>query len=92
MNKEEFHISSQKRSNKEMDEIDKILSEKEKEILLLIAQGYLSSQIARILNLSKNSVNIYKTDLWKKLEVPGLPVLHQTAIDYYTWYTKTKAV
>lgn len=46
-----------------------ILSEREKQILLLIEQGLLSKEIARKLNISKNTVDRHRQNIMEKLNV-----------------------
>lgn len=47
----------------------KILTEREKQVLILIAQGMLSKNIAETLSISKNTVNRHRQDILKKLQV-----------------------
>ena len=49
--------------------MNKILSEREKEILRLIEQGHLSKEIARCLSISVHTVNRHRQNILEKLRV-----------------------
>lgn len=55
------------------------LSEREKEILLLVARGLLTKEIALELDISTNTVMAHRTKLFQKLQVQNLGELLQAA-------------
>lgn len=58
------------------------LSVKESEILLLIAEGLTSTEIADSLCISKRTVDTHRIHLMQKLKLRSLPQLIKYAIDY----------
>lgn len=49
--------------------VDNVLSNREKEILRLVAKGHLSKEIAAILHISTNTVNTHRQRILEKLKV-----------------------
>ena len=60
------------------------LTEKEKEILLLISEGLTSSEIADKLNIGKRTVDSHRLNIMQKLNLNSLPELIRYSIDYST--------
>ncbi len=58
------------------------LSEREREILQLTAEGKTSAEIAHILFISPKTVETYRSRLMHKLEIEDLPSLVKFAIQY----------
>lgn len=56
------------------------MSEREREVLLLVVQGLSSSAIGRRLNLSAKTVETYRTRFMRKLGLSGLPALVKFAV------------
>lgn len=52
-------------------EFNKILSKREKEILILVGKGMKSQEIATHLNISKATVNTHRKNILRKLETEG---------------------
>ncbi len=74
----------------EPDEEEKIseLSEREIEVLELIAQGYRPRQIAETLHVSPKTVNSHRENMKRKLELANTAELDQFAI---RWASESKA-
>ncbi len=60
------------------------LTEKEKEVLLLISEGLTSSEIADRLNIGKRTVDTHRINIMQKLNLNSLPELIKYSIDYST--------
>lgn len=60
------------------------LTEKEKEVLLLISDGLTSNEIADKLNISKRTVDSHRQNIMQKLNLNSLPELIKYSIDYST--------
>ncbi len=60
------------------------LTEKEKEVLLLISDGLTSSEIADQLNIGKRTVDSHRINIMQKLNLSSLPELIKYSIDYST--------
>jgi DNA-binding NarL/FixJ family response regulator len=60
------------------------LTEKEKEILLLISNGMTSNEIADKLNIGKRTVDSHRLNIMQKLNLNSLPELIKYSIDYAT--------
>jgi len=60
------------------------LTEKEKEVLLLISEGLTSSEIADKLNVGKRTVDSHRENIMQKLNLGSLPELIKYSIDYST--------
>lgn len=60
------------------------LTEKEKEVLLLISEGLTSHEIADKLNISKRTVDSHRQNIMQKLNLNSLPELIRYSIDYST--------
>ena len=58
-----------------------ILTRKERELLRLISEGYISSEIAEKMNLGIDSINNYRKNLLLKLEARNTAVLVKIAIE-----------
>lgn len=58
------------------------LSQREREVLQLVAEGKTSSQIADILFLSPNTVDTYRSRIMNKLNIQNLPGLIKFAIKH----------
>jgi DNA-binding NarL/FixJ family response regulator len=56
------------------------LSPREREVLQLVVEGRSSAQIAEVLHLSPKTVETYRSNLMKKLEIQTLPELVKFAI------------
>jgi DNA-binding NarL/FixJ family response regulator len=56
------------------------LTPREREVLQLIAEGYTNASIARMLKVSRKTVEKHRTHLMSKLEVHNLPELIRAAI------------
>jgi DNA-binding NarL/FixJ family response regulator len=60
------------------------LTEKEKEVLLLISEGLTSSEIGVKLNISKRTVDSHRQNIMQKMNLNSLPELIKYSIDYST--------
>jgi DNA-binding NarL/FixJ family response regulator len=60
-----------------------ILSPREKEILQLIAEGYTSAEIGKLLFISEKTVEKHRTKLMEKLNVRNLAGLVRLAVKYH---------
>lgn len=60
------------------------LTEKEKEVLLLISEGLTSNEIADKLNIGKRTVDSHRTNIMQKMNLTSLPELIKYSIDYST--------
>lgn len=60
------------------------LTDKEKEVLLLISDGLTSNEIADKLNISKRTVDSHRQNIMQKLNLNSLPELIKYSIDYST--------
>lgn len=58
------------------------LSAREREILQLVAEGKSSAEIGRMLNLSRKTVETYRSRLMAKLDVKNIPALVKFAIQH----------
>ena len=58
------------------------LSAREREVLQLVVEGKSSAEIAEVLHLSPKTVETYRGNLMKKLELQNLPELVKFAIRY----------
>ena len=58
------------------------LSSREREVLQLVVEGQSSAEIAQVLHLSPKTVETYRGNLMKKLELQNLPELVKFAIRY----------
>jgi len=61
-----------------------MLSEKEKEVLLLISEGLTSSEIADRLFIGKRTVDSHRLNIMHKLKLNSLPELIRYSIDFAT--------
>jgi DNA-binding NarL/FixJ family response regulator len=59
------------------------LSPREKEILQLIAEGYTSAEIAKLLFITEKTVEKHRTKLMEKLNVRNLAGLVRLAVKYH---------
>lgn len=59
-----------------------VLTEKEKEILLMIAKGFTSEEIAGKIFLSKRTVDAHRASIMAKLDLKSLPQLIKYAIEF----------
>ena len=57
-----------------------LLSQREREVMLLVVNGHSSAAIATQLNLSPKTVDTYRSRLMQKLDVPDLPALVRYAV------------
>src|ERR1700730_10765558 len=55
------------------------LSPREREIMIQVARGRLSQQIARDIGVSENTVKVHRSNLMRKISVRSLPELGQMA-------------
>jgi two-component system nitrate/nitrite response regulator NarL len=60
------------------------LTDKEKEVLLLISEGLTSGEIADKLNIGKRTVDSHRMNIMQKLNLNSLPELIKYSIDYST--------
>jgi DNA-binding NarL/FixJ family response regulator len=60
------------------------LTEKEKEVLLLISEGLTSNEIADKLNISKRTIDSHRLSIMQKLNLNSLPELIRYSIDFST--------
>ena len=60
------------------------LSEKEKEVLLLISEGLTSSEIAERMFIGKRTVDSHRISIMQKLQLNSLPELIRYSIDFST--------
>jgi len=60
------------------------LTEKEKEVLMLISEGLTSSEIAGKLDIGKRTVDTHRINIMQKLKLSSLPELIRYSIDYST--------
>jgi two-component system nitrate/nitrite response regulator NarL len=60
------------------------LTEKEKEVLLLISEGLTSNEIGVKLNISKRTVDSHRQNIMQKMNLNSLPELIKYSIDYST--------
>ncbi len=60
------------------------LTEKEKEVLLLISEGLTSNEIADKLNIAKRTVDSHRLNIMQKLNLNSLPELIRYSIDFST--------
>jgi DNA-binding NarL/FixJ family response regulator len=61
-----------------------MLSEKEKEVLLLISEGLTSSEIADRMFIGKRTVDSHRINIMQKLKLNSLPELIRYSIDFAT--------
>ena len=67
---------------KQMEQVLRRLSPREREVLQLVVEGKSSSKIADILNLTRPTVFTYRSRLMHKLGVSNLPDLIKFAVQY----------
>jgi RNA polymerase sigma factor (sigma-70 family) len=70
------------RQDKELASPLTLLSPREREILQLVVEGKSSAQIAKILSLSPNTVDTYRSRMMQKLNINDLPGLVKFAIQH----------
>ena len=58
--------------NFEADKADEALSQRETEILVLVAKGYMSKEIADMLNISMNTVNTHRKNITAKTGIKSI--------------------
>lgn len=74
-------LADYRQDGKPGEETDyKQLSEREREILIMLARGYSNRQIAELLNISPKTVDFHRTRVMKKLGVKGRVALAQYAL------------
>lgn len=56
------------------------LSDREREVLELMAQGYVKKEVAEKLNISYSAVALYTSNIYEKLQVPNVAAAVATAI------------
>jgi DNA-binding CsgD family transcriptional regulator len=59
------------------------LSPREKEILQLIAEGYTSAEIGKMLFITEKTVEKHRTHIMEKLDVRNLAGLVRLAVKYH---------
>ncbi|MBL8151667.1 MAG: response regulator transcription factor [Blastocatellia bacterium] len=64
----------------EIEPLTESLTERQKEILRLLAEGYTNKQVAKKLSLSVKTVDAHRANIMNKLKVNGLPGLIKYAI------------
>jgi len=62
------------------DLLDKDLSPRQREVVLLLAEGNTNKQIAAILNLSRRTVEAYRATIMRKLKLRSFPGLVRYAV------------
>jgi two-component system, NarL family, nitrate/nitrite response regulator NarL len=72
-------IRAQQEFEKNLDEISTVLSNREQEILRHVAEGRTSREIALRLSLSPPSVETYRSDIMRKLDLPNSAALVEFA-------------
>jgi two-component system nitrate/nitrite response regulator NarL len=60
--------------------IDGVLTQREREVMRLVAEGLSNKDVGRRLNLSEGTVKIHLHNIYKKLDVPNRTVLTAVAI------------
>jgi len=73
-------LSRQLGQHDEMPDPMVLLSPREREVMQLVVEGNSSAQIAELLHLSPKTVETYRSNLMKKLEINNLPDLVKFAI------------
>jgi len=56
------------------------LTEREREVLILVAQGHSTRQIAEILNISPNTVDVHRSHLMRKLDLHNVAEISTYAV------------
>lgn len=69
---------------------ENVFSRREEETLKLIAEAYTSKQIADKLELSKRTIDHYRINICKKLNIKGTAYLIKAAIEYKAYIDKHK--
>ena len=65
-----------------IENIEEILTEREKDILFLIGKALTSQEIASKLNLSKRTIDSHRIHLMQKLNIENLPKLIRYAVQF----------
>jgi len=65
----EKKINDEKNNNKKNKDGLCLLTDRERQVLRLVAEGKTNKDVARCLSISKNTVNIHRTKLMKKLKI-----------------------
>ena len=65
-----------------IENIEEVLSEREKDILFLIGKALTSQEIASKLNLSKRTIDSHRIHLMQKLNIENLPKLIRYAVQF----------
>lgn len=66
-----FYRKVIKKGDIEKNNVLTLLTVREKEIMSLIARGYTNAQLAEILKISANSINIHRSNIRTKLKLKG---------------------
>ncbi len=64
------------------------LTKREKDILLLIAEGKTSEEIANVLMVSKKNVDFYRMKIMNKMDLNGFAQLMKFAVEYQNYINK----
>ena len=56
------------------------LTDREKEVARLLAEGFLTKQVAGMLNISDKTVDFHRANIARKLGAKGIPALVRYAI------------
>jgi RNA polymerase sigma factor (sigma-70 family) len=69
-------------TDKEKQQADALrtLSEREREVLVLVVEGRTSKEIARIVGVKPTTIDTYRSRIMTKLEISDLPSLVRFAI------------
>jgi two-component system response regulator NreC len=59
---------------------DKVLTPREREVLILVAQGYTNSEIAEILFISPKTVDVHRTRMMNKLDLHNVAEIVRYAV------------
>ena len=74
-------FSTQLNLKKQFEEnSNKILTDREKEVLKLVAEGRSSKEIASLLRISSKTVKVHRLNIMKKLDIHNIPELVKYAI------------
>ncbi|MBO7487287.1 MAG: helix-turn-helix transcriptional regulator, partial [Bacteroidales bacterium] len=63
---------SRKKAGSASESAGEALSEREKEVLVLVAKGYMSKEIADMLNISMNTVNTHRKNINAKTGIKSI--------------------
>ena len=76
----QYFCAKFKKLQKRMEQTDEVLTNREKEVLRCIAQGYSTKQITQILFISENTVESHRQNMFRKLHARNMAELVIKAI------------